>query len=255
MKNHVANQEVIYAHVNHVDHYVLSYGIEFYEFIKAFPDLSNLLLLRHKFEDGNYNLHTMLEYVDSETIPKIAKEDVYGYGDFSWIDFDDEESLNLLEGQEIAEILYLCHKKNHLRHPFYRKLNNRFVYLANEDGWKNKVYYRSFDDFYTVLGEAISNKLNKKAERTLLGRKKKSDVPSVPREILYPFIEEMKEGMVISVEKATKTRTQIEIPIWVIGDFYDMDAMYEEYEGIENRQLDGKIVFDRKEKEWKAYVK
>lgn len=65
----------------------------------------------------------------------------------------------------------------------------------------------------------------------------------------------MKEGMIISIEKAVHTRTSVEIPIWVIGDFYDMEEMYEEYKEIHDRPLDGKIVFDRKEKEWKAYVK
>lgn len=255
LKNHIANLGVIYAHMNHVDHYVLTYGIEFHEFCQAFPDLSNLLLLRHRYEDGNFNLHTLLEYVDTDSIKRLIEDNVAAYGDFCWIDFDDEEALNRLDGQEIAELLYLGHIKNHLRIPFYRKLNNRFAYLSHEDGWLNKTYYRTMDDFYITLGSSISMKLNDKGEKTFFGRRKRKEIPEIPVEILYPFIEEMKEGMIISIEKAVHTRTSVEIPIWVIGDFYDMEEMYEEYKEIHDRPLDGKIVFDRKEKEWKAYVK
>ncbi|GIN86553.1 oxalate:formate antiporter [Heyndrickxia sporothermodurans] len=255
MKNRIANRGIIYAHMNAVDHYVISYGIEFHEFCQAFSDLSNLLLLRHKFEDGNFNLHTLLDYVESESIQRIIEDDVYSYGDFCWLDFDDEEALNRLDGQEIAELLYLSHIKTHLRLPFYRKLNNRFAYLSHDDGWFNKIYYRTFDDFYTALGVSISSKLNEKGEKTFFGLKKKKEIPFIPIEILYPFIEEMKEGMIISIERAVHTRTTVEIPIWVIGDYYDMDEMLDEYEFLNSRPLDGKIVFDRKAKEWKAFVK
>ncbi|KYC83942.1 hypothetical protein MXL46_15810 [Heyndrickxia sporothermodurans] len=255
MKNRVANRGVIYVHTNVVDHYVLSHGIDFYDFYQAFPDLPNLLLLRHQFEDANFNLHTLLDYVDAELIPKMTKDNIYHYEDFCWIDFEDEDTLNHLDGQEIAELLYLSHIKSHLRLPFYRKLNNRFAYLSHDDGWVNKTYYRRFDDFYTTLGTTISNRLNEKAEKTLLGFKKKKDIPSIPVEILYPFIEDMKEGMLFAIEEATYTRTTVEIPIWVIGDYYDMDEMYEEYKERDRRQLDGKIVYDRKAKEWKAFVK
>ena len=67
--------------------------------------------------------------------------------------------LNELTGQEIAELLYLGHQKQHLKLPFYNKLGNRFVYLAHDDGFFNKTYYRSFKDFFHFLSEAISDKL------------------------------------------------------------------------------------------------
>lgn len=255
MKNHTGNRDIIYIHVNYPDHYAISAGIEFKEFIEATPDISNMLLLRHQFDDGNYNLHTLFDFVDHETIPKLAKDDVFSYGDFCWIDFESEEALNLLEGQEIAELLYLSHFKNHLRLPFYRKLDNQFAYLAHEDGAFNKTYYRSFEDFYRVLGTSIMNKISDKTEKTMFGRRRRKEFSNVPVEILYPFIENMKEGMVISLERAKYSRSQIEIPIWVIGDYYYMDEMQEEYSAIGNRPVDGKIVYDRKLKEWKCFIK
>lgn len=234
----------------------MTYGIEFPEFIKGIPVmLPNLLLLRHKFDDGNFNMHTMLEFADEDGIKKLVQDDVYGYGDFCWIDFEDEESLNELSGQEMAELLYLGHYKDHLRPPFYRKLGNNFSYLAHDDGWFNKTYYRSLDHFYSMLGHVISEKLGYKKEKSLLGRWKKKEFPAVPAEVLFPFIRYMKEGIVFSIEKAERNRLQIEIPVWIMGDFYDMDAMYEEYEMLEDRVPDGRIVLDRKTGEWQAYAK
>ncbi|MBS4205310.1 hypothetical protein [Lederbergia citrea] len=254
MKNHAVGRELIYVHMNNSDHFVLSYGIEFSEFIKGIPvQIPNVLLLRHKFEEGHFNMHTKLDYADSDMIRKLLVENVYGYGDFCWIDFEDEEHLDQLSGQEIAEILYLGHLKDHLRLPFYGKLSNRFAYLAGDDGWCNKIYYRSWNHFYMMLGQVISTKINGQKEKFVFGLWKKKAVPAVPPEILHPFSNYMKEGLAFSIEKAVKSRQQIEIPVWVIGDFYDMDAMYEEYELINNKTPDGKIVFDRKTGEWQAY--
>ena len=44
----------------------------------------------------------------------------HGYGDFCWIDFEEEEALNELPSQAIAELLYLGHLKEHLKLPFYK---------------------------------------------------------------------------------------------------------------------------------------
>lgn len=254
VKNHSDDRQLIYVHMNHPNHFVLTHGIEFSEFLTGIPNkLSNVLLLKHQFSEGDFNMHVMLDYVTSEMVPRLAEEDVYGYGDFCWIDFLDEEGLYQLSGQEMAEILYIGHLKDHLRNPFYGKLNNQFVYLAGDDGWFNKTYYRMWNDFYSVLGSAISSKITLQKEKPLLSWRKKKSVPAVPIEILQPFMNLMKQGIVFSIEKTVRNRQMIEVPAWIIGDFYDMDAMYEEYEQLhDQRKPDAKIVFDRKSEEWQA---
>ncbi|MCR2822618.1 hypothetical protein [Lederbergia panacisoli] len=255
MKKHVSDRELIYVHMNNKDHFVLSYGIEFVEFISGIPNqIPNALLIRHKVKDSHFNMHTMLEYVDHELIEKLLEDDVHGFGDFCWLDFNDEEHLNLLSGQEIAEILYLGHRKEHLKLPFYGKLKNSFAYLAGDDGWYNKTYYKDWDSFFLMLGSVIVGKINNQKEKPLFFRVKKKSIPPIPKEILHPFSDFMKEGIVISIEKAVRNRFMIEIPVWVIGDFYDMDAMYEEYEMLGERKADGKLVFDRKTGEWQAFA-
>ena len=257
MKHSQDVRNLVYVHVNHSNQYVMSHGLQFKEFISGIPQSpGKLLMLKHRFEDSEFNRHTLLEYVEHQQLMKLVKEDVYQYGDFCWVDFEEEEALNQLEGQEIAELLYLSHTKNHLRLPFYRKLNNQFAYLAHEDGWFNKTYYRSFEDFYAMLGNALSYKLSSlKGEKSFLGLKKRKEYPPMQREILYPFIEDMKEGIIFSIEKAEHSRTKIEIPVWVMGDLENIDELYEEYQNLLTQPLDGKIVFDRKSREWKVFVK
>lgn len=255
-KHHQDVRDLIYVHLNQADQYVLSYGIEFEEFIAAFSgSLNNLLLLKHRFDDTDFNMHTLLEYCPDDRVSKLAGEDVYSYGDFCWVDFLEEEGLNELSSQEIAELLYLGHLKQHIKLPFYSKLSNRFVYLAHDDGWFNKIYYRSFKDFFHLLSVGISGKLGKiKLEKSLLGIRKKREYPHVNKEILLTLTPFLKEGICISLRDADQQRSRVEIPIWVIGDFANMDDMYEEYEQISSDSCHAKIIFDKKTKEWKLNV-
>lgn len=254
-KNNGSQRDLIYVHVNETNQYVLSYGIEFAEFAQSLSDLmNNVLLLKHHFDEGDFNMHTLLEYVPNDRLPKLAKDDVNGYGDFCWIDFEDEEDLDELSGQELAELLYLGHMKEDLRTPFYQRLGNRFVYLAHDDGWWNKVYYRNMMDFYRMLGEVVAGKmLETKLEKNLLGLKRKRSFPPIHLDLLLNMKTMMKEGFLIAIHNATQTRTSIEVPIWILGDFINMDDMYEEYERVSKGKPDAKLILDKKTREWKMF--
>ena len=87
-----SKQDVIYVHLNEKDRYVLSYGIEFREFIQALYDsINHLLLLKHQFDDADFNMHTLLDYVPKKRVMRLASEDISEYGDFCWIDFEEME--------------------------------------------------------------------------------------------------------------------------------------------------------------------
>ncbi|MFE8702977.1 hypothetical protein ACFYKX_20420 [Cytobacillus sp. FJAT-54145] len=248
-------RDLIYVYFNENDQYVLSYGIEFAEFASALSDLfNNILLLKHQFDGGDFNIHTLLEYVPNDRLNKLFEEPVYNYGDFCWVDFEEIDGVDELPPQTLAELLYLGHIKDHLKTPFYNHLRNRFVYLAHDDGWWNKVYYRNTMDFYRMLGDVLADKLSDlKPEKNLIGLRKKKAYPSVNKDVLLNLKTLMKEGILLSLKDVEQSRARIEIPIWVIGDFNNMDDMYEEYERIAKQKCDIKIVFDKKTKEWKAY--
>ncbi|WP_210367138.1 hypothetical protein [Bacillus sp. REN3] len=251
-KTHPYYRDSIYVHLNDRDQYVVSSGIEFFEFASSIGDsLNNLLLLEHKYDDGDFNRHTLFDYVPEDRIHKLSAENVSAYGDFCWIDFEEVEALNVLTGQEIAELLYLGHIKHHLKLPFYNHLGNRFAYLAREDGWLNKIYYRNFNDFFRMLGNVLAGKMGElKPEKTLLGIKKKKLYPAVSKEILKALMPALKEGAVFSLRKVQQNRNRLEIPIWIIGDFTDMDDMHDEFKVASKGEPHGKLVYDKKLKEW-----
>lgn len=186
-RNH-AIRDLIYIHLNEQNQYVMTYGIEFAEFAQTLSDsINNLLLLKHRFEHGDFNTHTMFDYVSRDKLGRLVEDDVYGYGDFCWIDFEEEEAVNELPGQTIAELLYLGHVKEHLKPPFYNYLSNRYVYLAHDDGWFNRTYYRDLNDFYRMLGEVIPGKMGQmKVEKTLLGIKRKRRILQSPEMSCFP---------------------------------------------------------------------
>jgi hypothetical protein len=234
----------------------MSYGIEFAEFAVSVPEkLNNLLLLKHRFDEGDFNLHTLHEFVPADKVSKLIEEDVYGYGDFCWIDFEEVEGLNQLPGQELAELLYLSHLKEHLRLPFYNHLNNKYAYLAHDDGWFNKTYYRDMNAFYYMVGNVISSKMGEmKLEKSLLGFKKRKSFPVVPDEVIVPLKDMMKEGIVISLRHAEQNRSRIVIPIWLVGDYANMDDMYDAFEKEASNKCNAKLVFDKKVKQWRVYT-
>jgi hypothetical protein len=249
-------RDLIYIHHNNFEQYVITYGIEFKEFMGAIPPkLKNLLLLKHRFNDAEFNMHTLLEFVPSEKINMLIEDGVYGYGNFCWVDFTEVDGLNELSGQELAELLYLGHIKQHLKPPFYQKLGNRFAYLAHDDGWFNKVYYRDMDDFYSLLGEVVGKKMSQlDTKRTLFGIKKSRLFPSVSGRTMSQLSHLIKEGMVISLKKREEIRQKVEIPMWILGDYIDMDDMYEQALQIESDPCHAKLVYEKKTNEWKILM-
>lgn len=183
---------------------------------------------------------------------KLVDDEVYNYGDFCWIDFEEVDGLNELPGQALAELLYLGHVKEHLKLPFYSYLGNRYVYLAHDDGWFNKTYYRDLSDFYHLLSKVISMKLEyTMPEKNIFGFKRKRIYPEVDMHLILSLKALMKEGMVLSLKGMTQNRFRLELPMWVIGDYANMDDMYEEYEKSVKRPCEAKLIFDKKTREWK----
>lgn len=246
-------KNALYIHLNEQSQCVITHGVNFSEFIKAVPKVpDNILLLKHNYMEADFNTHTMLSYVPQQRIKRLLKEDLFNYGNFCWIDFVETASLNELENQEIAELLYLGHLQKHLQLPFYNKLANEFVYLAQGDGWFNKTYYRNLDVFYYVLGKLIQSKLNKQnLGRRIFPFSKRRTFPAVSQHVMFQMEKLFKFGVVIVIDEAVLTRTGVEIPLWFVGDFINIDKMYDELTYKMRKRSEGKLIFNRKNKEWK----
>ncbi|MCM3478772.1 hypothetical protein [Caldibacillus thermoamylovorans] len=248
-------KDLIYILVNTRDHYVISNGITFPGFIQSLKKpLANLLLLKHKYDDTEFHLDTQLDYILKDQVEQLIRKGVHKFGEFCWVDFDDVFSLDTIEGEELAELLYLGHMKKHLSLPFFQKLNNRFAYLTEDDGWLNKTYYRYWTDFYDCLGGILASRLSEaKYDKSIIGFRKKKVYPPIERNVLHQLNSVLTEGLVFSFQHFSQERGQIEIPFWVVGDYYDMDEMMEKYLAVSTAVAPhGSIVFDRKQKEWQV---
>ncbi|MFD1706967.1 hypothetical protein ACFSCZ_09515 [Siminovitchia sediminis] len=255
MKNHANGKNILYIHMNQNDKYILSHGIQFPDFMKGIPvKPANILLLCRQLEDGYYNMHTRLSFVSGENIVQLAEDGVSRYGGFCWVDFSEEEDLNELTGQELAELLYVGHMKSPLKPPFYRILGNQFVYLTHEDGYFNKIYYKKWDHFFSMMGVVLADRARSGREKTLFGLRKHRPAPFVPADTLQLLSGMLKEGAVFSFEAMTADRLKIDIPIWIVGDYMDMDEMGASYVEERKRPPDCRLVLDRKAGEWLVHM-
>jgi hypothetical protein len=239
------SSDILYMHLQASERFVITSGMSFWEFAASLEKpLNHILLLKHDYEDTEFNLNLSLEYVEKERVAKLVKTDVRPFGNFCWVDFEEESGLDELEGMELAELLYLGHMKHHLRQPFYSKLHNQFVYLAHDDDWFSKIYYRSLATYYNMLGNLLSIKFEEvKMDRKWFSLKKKKGLPVVPANILANLSTMLSEGLVFSFKNAVQTRTKIEIPVWVVGDFTNMDDMLDSYYEVRTQKPDAYIIF------------
>lgn len=213
--------------------------MEFNEFIKFIPiELNNVLLLKSEYYGPGYNVKYNFETVNKEEIQDFIKEDIYGYGDFCWVDFDKFENVDSLEPSEVAELLYLGHMFLPVESPFFEKIQNSYAYLAHDDGWFCRLFCKSFEDFR----EVIANKLV-------------SVVSTSKRRKIYPLHDELKsqllsmaeDGLLIDFSNVLKCDRSIEIPIYKIGKFVDMDAMYNDLKRhIGRARYSAKLVYKNK---------
>ncbi|MCL2010821.1 MAG: hypothetical protein FWG71_09820, partial [Synergistaceae bacterium] len=65
---------------------------EFYNGIETKP--KNILLLAGYPEEASFCNELNLEYITDEIMSSFVESDVYGYGDFYWVDFCAESALS-----------------------------------------------------------------------------------------------------------------------------------------------------------------
>jgi len=233
-------RDLIYISGNEINHNCFySYGIEFHEFMSCISEKPELLiLLKHKFDDALLNLHSRFEYVTSNELKDLINDDVYGYGDFCWIDMKTADELDHMSKQHIAELLYF----GHLAEPLHRLPMARFAYYAHDDGWFNKLYVTDIEDYECLLWKVLLLKLTKLTRRSFV---------DIPPNLSMVLLEFTKEGLFIDLSKIKKSRNEVAIPITAIGHYRDMDKVYDLRDEIEEYKL--YLVYSQKS--WRMEVK
>jgi hypothetical protein len=220
---------------------VIYYGMQLCEFIKYAPvELNQLLLLAAEYYGTGFRSKSKFEIVEKDEMSEFLSEDIYGYGDFCWVDFNHRGNVENLEPLEIAELLYLGHMFKPIKSPFFDKIQNRYAYLAHDDGWFCRLYCRQYSDFQEIM----ANKVIDMASTT-------------KRKKIYPLSEDLKEklmnmakdGLLIDFSNILKVNNTIEIPIYCIGKFLNMDDMYNDLKRhIHRSKFSARLV--HKNKKW-----
>lgn len=209
----------IYLNAFPKENRIVSYGIEFKEFIITLKEpVRNILVLAGGFAESEYNYATGFEYINGKNIQSILNADVKIFGDFCWVDFDDIELLKKLEPREVADLLYLGRFMKPVTSPFFERLNNRFTYLAHDDGWFNIFYYRNLKDINEVIRNIVPLKVMAKCSSIM--------VPELSSELSCKLWNLALNGLLIDFDHISKNEEAIKIPLVLIGKFLDMDEMY-----------------------------
>lgn len=229
-----------YIRVDKEKNYVHTSGITFQEFAKGIEiEYTNFLILAGFPSEGNYSRKLGLEYVNKEQAEAFYSENVYNYGDFCWIDFDNIEDLSKVDKTELAIMLYMSHMKEPFESFKIPSLDNKFAYLCHDDGWWNKVYM----DDVTLYKKVLSYKIMKE----LKGRKR--EMAPIPDNILDKILKECIYGAVIDFDKKYYSGVRI-IPV---GEVKDMDNLHGILDRFRNKNIGFALEYNSNSKKWQIY--
>ena len=217
----------IYVKVSSERNEIVCSGIEFAEFIKYLPQPienliiitggSNAISLETRFERG-------LEVFDGYgLVKKLTKENVHTLGGFCFIDYAPLRKTSDLSEQQIAELLYLGHMFKPLHSPFFEELQNRFVYLAHDDGWYCKLYSKNLNDFICVLSRKIMDTIGEKFY-------------NCSSAINDKLLELSESGILIDLGEILQQKGEV-VRIYTVGEYSNMDIVQNDFQKIRNSAL------------------
>ena len=85
--------------------------------------------------------------------------------------------------------------------------------------------------------------------------RKKKELTAIPVDIITALAPILAEGLIFSFRHVKYSRTKIEVPAWVVGDYLNMDEMYDDFSDRKIKEPDVFITFNRKEKVWESVIK
>lgn len=203
-------RKLIYLHVEGKK--VISYGIEFKEFMAALNKQPNNILVMKGHFGTHYDFNVNREYCTKEDFDEFVSEDVYSYGNFSWVDFEEVSALKELSDQDIAELYFFSNKWAPLNDSYFEKLNNRFFYNAHDDGWINWTYFNNIDEFFDILKHIIESKIQHLNDIRV----------AVSDDGITKILNRAKQGVALSFSEGT------EIPVYELDKYTDMDLMVDD---------------------------
>ncbi len=227
-------RNVMYMYYIPKEKCLYTFNIMFKEFVDVIKSI-NVLLLKSESTSGEHHLKSGFDFVRSEELNELTEENVYTFGDFCWVDFDNVDSLDNMSPNDIAELLYLGHMMIPLKSAEFTNLKNRFAYLAHDDGWYNKLYINNEEDLLNIISKIIPYKVD--------------ILDDLNQEIVNELFDKVQKGLLINFDNKIVTEGKLEIPFYTVGRFDDMDKCYHTLSEIimKNERSKGWLVYDN---EW-----
>lgn len=227
----------LYIHMNEIDQFVIYSGLSLKQVFDAINP-QNLLLLKHDYKDGLFNMHTQLDYVPNEEIHTFVKKMDEKSQDLCWIDFKSEKFVNQLTPLEQAELLYIGHKREPVSTPFFVKLQNRYVYCYSGSNRSLKIYFRFLEDSERLVSSLLNKIVKEKVGNGGVWRRKaKEKIPSLDAHDLKAYRQYFKEGALLSLYKMEKLNL-FGVEIRTLSDYDYPDEVWEDLKGILNGEYD-----------------
>lgn len=228
----------LYVHMNDVDQFVIYSGLSYKQFFSSVEPMKNMLLLKHAYEDGSFNMHTQFDFISSEDMSLFTKKLSDIKGDLCWVDFASEKNINQLSPMEQAELLYFGHKREPLASPFFSKLQNRYAFYASPSDKMTKVYFRFLGDSELLIAN-LFNKMIHEKEGTggFWRRKSKQSIPSINPMLLRAYRPFIKEGALLSLYRMEKS-SQYGIEIRTLSDYNFPDEVWVDLDDIMKQDYD-----------------
>lgn len=215
---------------------------EFMEFIKIKP--TNILLLEAYFGNGKYHKDIKFDYVDGGNMKEFINDDVYSYGNFCWVDYNDISLLDNMNKLEIAELLYIRHKFEPLYEAHINWLNNNYLYMAHDDDYWTKIYMRNIHDYKNIIHGKIL--------KAFKGRKK--DIEPLPDEIIEYIFINSKDGILFDFENVNFYNGKTSVRIYKLGKNYNYDKIYEVFRRKENfTNTNMYLQYNNRNKKWTMF--
>ena len=233
----------LYIHMNDVDHFVLFNGLSIKQLLESIDQPSNLLLLKHNFDEGSFNIHTQFDFVEVPEIPSFVKRTEEKANDVCFIDFKDERYVSQLTPFEQAELLYFAHKREPLGNPFSTKLQNRLLYYYTASRNETKVYFRFLADCEIIVANLMNKMIQEKEKGgSFWRRRSKVNLPKIDPLTLKAIRPLIKEGALVSLYKLDKPNSTYGIEIRILSDVSFPEEVWSEIEGILKQGYDEHIL-------------
>ncbi|MDF7802118.1 hypothetical protein P4C99_21785 [Pontiellaceae bacterium B1224] len=142
-------RDYLYIFNNPKDKFILASGIEFKVIAEHISD-RGLFLLKHEYPNAGFDFQSRFEYLSSVDIAELSEENIYGWGDFCWVDFIGNPPFQL-DKNTISELLYFAHASEPLQSFIFDQLQNKFLCYIHDDGWYLKLYYNNWDHVDEIL--------------------------------------------------------------------------------------------------------